>query len=223
MIAAKGLRGGHAVALMVTMLLTIAPMPYGVGVMGIDHRQSGRPRRISKGRLLLATALALAVGPAPAVAVPPTLSIINPVLLRFGTFAVPVSGFREVSPSGNVTSSGIFALSNGGTGPAMFTVQYDRGNNGKRRLDIVIELTFSTPPAFVQGGLNARLSRYQTDLPGYGVITPGQTLRIEMLNCLQRVCSRSFNLGGRLDVDRAFGGGLVEIPIPVDAVVISER
>ena len=208
---------------MVTALLTMAPMPYGACVMGIEHKQSKRLRAGQAGRLLLATALALAVGPAPAVAVPSTLSIINPVLLRFGTFAVPVSGFREVSPSGSVTSSGIFALSNGGTGPARFTVQYDRGNNSKRRLDIVIDLTFSTPPAFVQGGLNARLSRYQTDLPGYGVIAPGQTLRIEMPNCLQRVCSRSFNLGGRLDVDRAFGGGLVEIPIPVDAVVISDR
>lgn len=208
---------------MVTALLTIAPMSYGGCVMGIDNEQKEKPRFRRKGGLLLATALALAVGPAPAVAVPPTISIINPVLLRFGTFAVPSSGFREVSPSGSVTSSGVFALSNGGTGPARFTVQYDRGNNSRRRLDIVIDLTFSTPPAFAQGGLNARLSRYQTDLPGYGLIAPGQTVRIAMPNCLQRVCSRSFNLGGRLDIDRSFGGGLVEIPIPVDAVIISDR
>lgn len=183
----------------------------------------GARRSRMRGKLLAVAALAIAVGTAPATAVPPKISIINPLYLRFGTFAVPVSGFREVSPSGGVTSSGIFALGNTGTGPARFTVQYDRGNNSRRRLDIVVDLVFSTPPAFAQAGLNARLSRYQTDIPGYGLIAPGQTVRVEMRNCVQRVCSMSFNLGGRLDIDRAFGGGLVEIPIPVDAIVISDR
>ncbi|MEZ5680735.1 MAG: DUF4402 domain-containing protein [Erythrobacter sp.] len=187
-----------------------------------DTSQEGSRGR-ARGKLLLAAILTLAVGPAPALAVPPTISIVNPLYLRFGTFAVPASGFREVSPSGGVTSSGIFALGNGGTGPARFTVQYDRGNNSRRRLDIVVDLVFSTPPAFSQPGLNARLSRYQTDLPGYGLIAPGQAVRVEMRNCVQRTCSMSFNLGGRLDIDRSFGGGIVEIPVPVDAVLISDR
>ena len=207
---------------MVTDLLTISRLSYDARVMGDQVAISKTTRRRATARALCVAALVLGVGPAPAIAVPPTISIINSVLLRFGTFAVPSSGYREVSPSGGVTSSGIFALGNGGTGPATFTVQYDRGNNSKRRLDIVVDLVFSTPPAFSQAGLNARLSRYQTDLPGYGLVAPGQTIRIELANCLQRVCSKTFNLGGRLDVDHTFGGGFVEIPIPVDAVVVSD-
>ena len=208
---------------MVSALLTNARIAYDMAIMSTQDGRVDGPSGRMRGRLLLASMLALAIGPAPAMAIPPTVSIQNPVLLRFGTFAVPVSGFREISPSGGITSSGIFALDSGGAGPARFTVQYDRGNNSKRRLDIVIDLVFSTPPAFAQGGLSARLSRYQTDIPGYSAIAPGQTVRVELRNCVQRVCSMSFNLGGRLDVDRSFGGGLVEIPIPVDAVVISER
>lgn len=207
---------------MVSALLTNCCLTYDVMTM---RAKKSFPSGVGKPlwRLGAVAALAFAAGAAPAMAVPSKLLILNPVLLRFGTFAVPSSGFREVSASGAVTSSGIFALDAGGTGPARFTIQYDRGNNSKRRLDLVIDLVFSTPPAFAQGGLTARLSRYQTDIPGYGVIAPGQTVRIDLTNCLQRVCSRSFNLGGRLDVDHTFGGGNVEIPIPVYAVVVSER
>lgn len=151
------------------------------------------------------------------------MQIIPQSELSFGTFAVPTRGFREVSASGAVTSSGIFALSDTGTGPARFTVQYDRGNNGRRRLDLVIELVFSAAPVFNNGGVVAQLSRYQTDLPGYGVIEAGQVIRIELPNCLQRVCSRTFNVGGRLDIDRSFGGARVAIPIPVNAVLVSVR
>lgn len=163
------------------------------------------------------------LGTPAAIAEPATVQIISNSQLRFGTFAVPTRGFREVSASGAVAGSGIFALNDNGVGPARFTVQYDRGNNGRKRLELTIELVFSAPPAFSNGGLVARLSRYQTDLPGYGLIQPGQVIRITMPNCLERVCSTSFNVGGRLDVERSFGGGSVSIPIPVDAVLISVR
>ena len=174
-------------------------------------------------RLAAAAALALAAWSAPVAGEKPQLSVINAQGLRFGTFAVPTSGYREISPSGTVSSGGIFALDTTGVGPARFTVQYDRGNNGRRRLDLVIDLVFAAPAAFSQPGLNARLSRYQIDLQGYGLVQPGQVIRVELPNCLQRICSRTFNLGGRIDVDRAFGGGLVEIPIDVDAVLVSVR
>ena len=158
-----------------------------------------------------------------AIANKPELQIISNAQLRFGSFAVPTRGFREISPSGAIISAGIFALSDSGTGPASFTVQYDRGNNGRRRLNLVIELVLSAPSTFTSGGLTAQLSRYQTDLPGYSSVQPGQIIRIEMPNCTQRVCSTSFNLGGRLDVERNFGGGPIVIPIPADAVLISVR
>ena len=175
------------------------------------------------GRIAAACALALGAWSVPAAGDKPQLSVINGQGLRFGTFAVPTSGYREISPSGGVTSGGIFALDQSGVGPAQFVVQYDRGNNGRRRIDLEIEVVFAVPSVFSQGGLNARLSRFQTDLHGYPQVQPGQVIRILLSNCLQRVCSRSFNLGGRIDVDRAFGGGLVEIPIVVDATVTSIR
>ncbi|MBY6014531.1 DUF4402 domain-containing protein [Qipengyuania gaetbuli] len=175
------------------------------------------------GRIAAACALALGVWSVPAAGDKPQLSVINGQGLRFGTFAVPTSGYREISPSGGVTSGGIFALDQSGVGPAQFVVQYDRGNNGRRRMDLVIELVFAAPATFAQGGLTARLSRYQIDLQGYGMVQPGQVIRVEIPNCVQRVCSRSFNLGGRIDVDRTFGGGLVEIPIFVDAVLVSSN
>lgn len=187
---------------------------------GTELKKRGRLRM---GQIGVVATLLLATGPAPAFGAPSTISVTNPLMLRFGTFAVPSSGFREVSASGAVSSAGIFALSSAGTGPARFTVQYDRGNNSKRRVDVTIDLVFSTPSAFAQGGLTARLSRYQSDIPGYPSIAPGQIVRVQLANCLQRVCSMSFNLGGRLDVDRSFGGGNVAIPIPVDAVLVSER
>lgn len=180
-----------------------------------------RSRRWSK--LLPAVALAALAGSGPAIAIPPKLTVVNSVFLRFGSFAVPTSGYREISPTGGVTGAGIFALNSAGTGPAQFTVQYDRGNNSKQALNLTIDMVFSAPPNFSQAGLTARLTRLQSDLPGYATIAPGQVVRLQVVNCVQRVCSRSFNLGGRLDVDRGFGGGVVEIPIPVDAVVIAER
>jgi len=194
------------------------------------HPAQARRSQIGTRRFRWRTASALAAfswltlfaSPA-AIANQSALRIISNSELRFGTFAVPTRGFREVSASGAVTSAGVFVLSDTGTGPARFTVEYDRGNNGRRRMDLEIELVMSAPPAFGSGGLTARLSRYQTDLPGYSFIEPGQVIRIEMLNCVQRVCSRSFNVGGRLDVERIFGGGPIAIPIPVDAVLVSVR
>lgn len=206
--------------LMVSVLLRKPRVAYHGRVMSRKRETQEAWRR--RGRvLLMATAVVLASGPGPALAEPPRITVQNPLLLRFGSFAVPTSGYREVTATGGVSESGIFSLGTTGTGPARFVVQYDRGNNSKRRLDITIDLIFSTPPSFAQGGLTARLSRYQSDLPGFAMITPGQTIRITLPNCLQRVCSKSFNLGGRLDVDRRFGGGQVTVPIPVDAVLVS--
>ncbi|WP_100259555.1 DUF4402 domain-containing protein [Qipengyuania seohaensis] len=180
---------------------------------------------LARGRTAISAACALMCmfAASPAASNRPQVSVQNPAALRFGTFAVPTSGFREVSPRGGISSGGIFALDDTGVGPAQFVVQYDRGNNGRRELNLVIEIVFSAPGTYAQGGLTARLSRYQIDLPGYGAVQPGQVIRIELPNCRQRVCSRSFNLGGRIDVDRNFGGGLVEIPIIVDAAVISVK
>lgn len=165
----------------------------------------------------------MSVQSVPASAAPASLRILPESDLRFGSFAVMDRGYRIVSPSGGVQSSGIFSVTTGDTGPARFTLRYDRGNNSRRRLNLRIQLVFSAAPVVTQQGIVARLSAYQTDLPGASSVQAGQIVEVEIPNCTQRVCSRSFNVGGRLDIERSFGGGLVTLPIPVDAVLISVR
>ncbi len=143
--------------------------------------------------------------------------------LRFGSFAVFDQGYRSVGPNGSVQESGIFSVARGDTGPARFTVSYDRGNNGRKELDLEIELVFATPAPFLDTGLKAQLGQYRTDLPGHASVSPGQVVTLRMPGCRQRVCSTTFNVGGRLDVSRSTGGGPVVINIPVDAVLISTR
>lgn len=175
------------------------------------------------GRALLTVAYLAIFGADAAIADRSDLQVINNAPLRFGTFAVPTSGYREISASGAITSSGIFVINDSGAGPARFTVQYDRGNNSRKSITVSVELVFSAAPVFRNGGLVANLTRYQTDLPGYGVIDAGQPVRIELRNCITRVCATSFQVGGRLDVVRSFGGGMVDIPIPIDAVAVEVR
>ncbi len=172
---------------------------------------------------LAMAALALLVGSQTARADTPQLRVIPVNDLRFGSFAVMDTGYRVVRPDGSVQSSGIFSAGTSGTGPARFRVSYDRGNNGNRRLNLEIELRFAAAPVVTQGGIAAELTQYQSDLPGYANVAAGQAVTIRIPNCRTRVCETTFNLGGRLDVERSFGGGTVVLPIPVDAVLISVR
>lgn len=172
---------------------------------------------------LAMAAMALLVGSQPARADTPQLRVTPVNDLRFGSFAVMSDGYRVVRPDGSVQSSGIFSAGTAGTGPARFRVSYDRGNNGNRRLDLEIELRFAAAPVVTQGGIVAELKQYQSDLPGYATVAAGQAVTVRIANCRARVCETTFNLGGRLDVERNYGGGTVVLPIPVDAVLISVR
>ncbi len=169
--------------------------------------------------LLLCVVIASADGQA----APARLLLSSDSNLRFGTFAVMDRGYRTVSPTGNVQSVGIFSTSTGDTSPARFTLAYDRGNNSRRNLNLRIQLVLSPAPVVTQNGVVARLSSYQTDLPGAANVQAGQVVEVLIPNCRQRVCSRSFNVGARLDVERNFGGASIEIPIPADAVLISVK
>lgn len=173
--------------------------------------------------LPLAGLAALAASAPMAEAAPAQVSVVANSDLRFGSFAVPSSGWIAVTPTGGVTQAGIFKVASGDTGPASFTVAYDRGNNGNKRLEISIELVVSTPPSFNLGGVTGRLSQLQSDLQGYPTVQPGQIIQIEMSNCRARVCSQSFNLGGRLDVTANGSGAALAIPIPLDVTVVDVR
>ena len=169
----------------------------------------------------ICTCLCLCLGPARAA--PAQLSIVPQSDLRFGSFAVMGSGYRIVSPSGAVQDSGIFSTTTSGTGPAQFALVYDRANNSRRTLNLQIQLTFLPPQTVQVGGVTANLSAYQSDIPGAPNITAGQIVEINIPNCATRVCQTTFRLGGRLDVDRSFGGASIVVPIPVDAFLVSVK
>lgn len=143
--------------------------------------------------------------------------------LRFGTFAVIDRGSRTVSATGNVTSSAILSTSRGDTGPAQFTLVYDRGNNGRQSLDLVIEIILSPPQPARQGGVTAQLSAFDSTIPGHPRIVPGQPVRITIDNCRSRQCIATFAVGGTIDITRSYGGGNLNIPLLFDATIISRR
>ena len=142
--------------------------------------------------------------------------------LAFGSFMVFGAGRRTVGVNGMVSDEAIVALEGTIPSPAQFTVTYDRGNENKHVLDIEVELYISPASAVRVGGVEGRLSVFETDLPGAMRVTNGQPIRISIPNCRTRTCSRSFRLGATLNVSRSFGGASLVIPIPVDAVLISD-
>jgi Domain of unknown function (DUF4402) len=169
---------------------------------------------------LSATMVGLAL-PSETQAKPAKLEIISQKELRFGTFGVLTSGSRVVSPSGAVTSIAIIPVAGSATGPAEFTVSYDRGNESRRSLNLVIEVFLMEPPRVTQGGLSAAVGDFTTDLPGVTSLVPGRPVTIAINNCQTRVCARSFRVGGRLQIQRSYGGGTINVPLPIVANLIS--
>lgn len=157
----------------------------------------------------------------PASAKPQEVRVRSQSQLSFGTFMVFGTGSRVVSASGAVADSAIVTLDGSQPRPARFTIEYDRGNESKHMLEITIELVMSAPSSVRFGGVNARLSAFETDLPGHLRVASGETMIIRLTNCRARVCSKTFAVGGRLDVTRNFGGAKVDIPINVDARIIA--
>lgn len=170
---------------------------------------------------LAACALAAALIAAPAIAKPQEVRIRSQGQLSFGTFMVFGSGSRSVSASGAVMDNAIVTLDGSQPRPARFTIEYDRGNESKHVLEVTIELVMSAPSNVRFGGVNARLSAFETDLPGYSRIASGDAMTVRLSNCRARVCSKTFTVGGRLDVTRNFGGAKVDIPISLDARIVA--
>jgi hypothetical protein len=152
---------------------------------------------------------------------PASVDIVPQKQLRFGSFGVMASGSRVVSPTGAVTSAGIVPVQGSVTGPAEFTIVYDRGNESKRSLSLVIEVTLLSAPPMNHGGLVATVSDYTTDLTNAPTLAPGQPVLLAIDNCITRQCSRTFRVGGRLQVQRTSGGGPISIPLPITAILIS--
>ena len=150
----------------------------------------------------------------------PEVLIVSESDLQFGKFMVFGTGSRTVSASGVVRDLSIVPLEGARTAPARFTVSYDRGNESKHVLDIELEIVLSAPPAVTIDGVSGRVSELETDLAGTGRVSPGQPIRVWMRNCRTRVCSQSFQVGGKISVDRRYGGAVLSVPIPIDATVL---
>ena len=151
----------------------------------------------------------------------PEVRVIPEGTLVFGSFMVFGTGARTISASGMVSDHLIVPLEGTIPRPARFTVEYDRGSESKHVLDVTVEVVFTVPTIHRQGGVEGRLSAFQTSLPEYPRTSPGEVIRLRFENCRERLCSKSFNLGARLDVSRQFGGASLSVPIDVDARVIA--
>lgn len=169
---------------------------------------------------------ALACVPAvhsPVRAAPATFALVVNSDLRFGSFVVMSSGARIVSATGAVTNIGIYPIASGATGPAQFTVAYDRGNNGNKALDLQFEISMGATPPVSGGGVTGALSAFTTDLPGVPTIVTGQVIPLSIQGCRTRICSRTFRIGSRLDVSRSSTGRTIAIPIPMTATLVNVR
>lgn len=188
-------------------------------------RREGRALAVGSIRSSLIAVAAVALLSSPAIeAKTPEVRVQPEGELAFGTFMVFGSGARTVGSSGLVSDFSIVPLEGTRARPARFTIEYDRGNESKHVLDVTLQLTFFAPDMHRQGGVEARLSAFETDLPGHSSISPGELIELQFDNCRTRICSKTFHVGARLDVNRQFGGANLVIPIDFNArVVTAER
>lgn len=168
---------------------------------------------------------ALCAGPARAAT--PSVTITADQPLRFGTLLVPFSGTRTVGADGSISDSGLMGLAGNPTGPAQFTVTYDRGNNsfhshgrGGGDITIVVQVIFAGYQTVRSGGVTGQLSGLTSDLQGNGNQLTGSVATVTIANCVARTCSQTFHVGATLNVNRASGGAQLVFPLPASAAVI---
>lgn len=159
--------------------------------------------------------------PLQVIAAPASISVSAEKDLEFGTFAVATSGWRSVSPTGEVRDAGILAFSGSPVGPARYSITFDRGNESKRTVDVLVQVMMSAPRNIVERGVSASLSNLASDLPGAGSTAAGLSATLRIPNCRDRRCVVSFSVGGRLDVAGNQYGANLRIPVAVTAAIIS--
>jgi hypothetical protein len=142
--------------------------------------------------------------------------------LRFGSFFTDTAGTRTVTATGSVTGSAIVPLTGTTPGPARFTITYDRGNNASVAYSLLISVLVPGAASQVSGGVTGTIARFDTDLPGVSALLPGQTAQVTITGCQRRLCSRSFRVGGTLQVTRTAGGADLAIPLPIVVTVLAE-
>ncbi len=164
----------------------------------------------------------LASSAAPALAATPSVTVSADQALRFGSFFTDTTGTRTVSATGSVTGSAIIPLTGTAPGPAQFTFTYDRGNNANVAYSLLVAVLVPSTARQVSGGVTGTIARFDTDLPGVGSLLPGQTTQFTLTGCQRRICSRTFRVGGTLQVARTSGGADLAIPLPIVVTVLAE-
>lgn len=172
--------------------------------------------------LAFAAAALLAGSPGPALAAQPSVTLTADQLLRFGSFFTDAAGSRSVSANGTVSGTAIIPVTGASPGPAQFTITYDRGNNANIRYSLLISVSVPSSISQVSGGVTGTIARFDTDLPGIGTLFPGQTVQTTLIGCDRRICSRTFRVGGTLQVNRTSGGAQLTIPLPIVVTVLAE-
>ncbi|WP_421854550.1 DUF4402 domain-containing protein [Novosphingobium sp.] len=184
-----------------------------------------RPARLHRVIRWIAAAAAgagLASAAAPALAATPSVTVSADQALRFGTFFTDTTGTRTVSATGSVTGSAIVPLTGTAPGPAQFTFTYDRGNNANLAYSLLIAVLVPGSASQVSGGVTGTIAQFDTDLPGLGALVPGQIAQFTLAGCQRRICSRTFRVGGTLQVARTSGGADLAIPLPIVVTVLAE-
>lgn len=167
--------------------------------------------------MLLAVTL---IAPVPASAAS-VLLLVPDQALRFGSFVVAGSGSRTVSATGAVNNSNVLPVGGGSTGPAQFTLTYDRGASATGPITVAVLLTLSPPSNFGQNGLVATVSGFDTDLSGIPLLNPGQSILFTMRPCSTQICAQAFHVGGRIDVTQPGKGGTIAVPLNVTATLVA--
>lgn len=159
---------------------------------------------------------------ASAQAATPSVTVTADEALRFGSFFTDTTGSRTVSATGSVAGSAIIPLTGTAPGPARFTFTYDRGNNANVSYALLISVLVPGTASQVSGGVTGTIARFDTDLPGVSVLLPGQSTQVTLIGCRRRICSRTFRVGGTLQVARTSGGADLAIPLPIVVTVLAE-
>lgn len=161
----------------------------------------------------------LSVSTGGAFAAQPELTVSADLPLRFGSLLIPASGSRIVTSRGQVIDSGLFDIGDDPVGPAQFTVTYDRGNEGRKVLNLRVQIFLSGGGPVKVDGVEARLSQLESDSASS---TGGsdRVLNLTLANCRERRCSMSVKVGGRLDVTRSVGGAKLVVALAATGTVV---
>jgi hypothetical protein len=143
--------------------------------------------------------------------------------LRFGSFVVVGTGTRTVSAAGTVTDSNTYPVSGAATGPAQFTLVYERaiqlGIPVNLPILVTVQIIIAPVAPVTQNGVTGTISRFTTDLPGNPTVTAGQAFSYTLPLCVTLICQQTFRVGGSIDASQSTAGTTITAPLSVTATI----